>query len=129
MFIEFWQQECCGAPFAVGDAVEWTVVLIDGREHGWPDGLLIDAQVQLHEHPDRLPEPGSVAVSGGVQAWWEGSEPPGSVVELCGVLCEDHHARGFVYTRGTVPRIQVVTQRYEPRPDGVLLAMDGRLAM
>jgi len=44
------------------------------------------------------------------------------VLELRGALLEDHHSLGFVYTRGTVRRIQVVTQRYEPRADGVLLA-------
>jgi len=57
-----------------------------------------------------------------VHAWWQGSQPPGSVLELRGALLEDHHSLGFVYTRGTVRRIQVVTQRYEPRADGVLLA-------
>lgn len=122
MFIESWQQQSGGRPFAIGDAVEWTVVLIDGREHGWPDELLVNARVELQQHPERPSMPGSVAVSGGVQAWWPGSQSAGSVLELRGALIEDHHSLGLVYTRGTVKRIQVVTQRYEPRADGVLLA-------
>ncbi len=122
VFIDSWQQQSGGRPFAVGDEVEWTVVLVDGREHGWPDELLVDARVELQQHPERLPRPGSIAVSGGVQAWWEGSEPAGTVLELRGALVEDHHSLGLVYSRGTVRRIQVVTQCYEPSPNGALMA-------
>lgn len=99
VFIDSWQQQSGGRPFAIGDEVEWTVVLIDGRKHGWPDELLVNARVELQQHPERPSMPGSVAVSGGVQAWWPGSQPAGSVLKLRGALIEDHHSLGLVHPR------------------------------
>lgn len=51
MFIDSWQQQSGGQPFAIGDEVEWKVELIDGRERGWPDELL-DARVELRRYPE-----------------------------------------------------------------------------
>ena len=32
VFVETWQQECCGDPFAVGDEVSWPVVAVQDQE-------------------------------------------------------------------------------------------------
>ncbi|GAA0221593.1 DUF6578 domain-containing protein [Cryptosporangium japonicum] len=39
IWVDGWQQQCCGAPFAVGSAVEWTLRAFDGE---WLRGLLGD---------------------------------------------------------------------------------------
>ena len=119
MFIDSWQQECCGQPFGLGDRIEWTVGLIDGRAQGWPDELLVDVRAVVREHPDPGPGiDGSIVVAGDVQAWWDGPQPPGSSIELRGLLREDHHERGYVATPGTIRRIRVITQRRATAGDG-----------
>ncbi|GAA3121348.1 hypothetical protein GCM10010521_05810 [Streptomyces rameus] len=79
VFYEYWQMECCGTPFAVGDEVGWRLVAVDARapqgeyygagtwveNHGGPDhettgrvrGIHLVHQEYLAHHDPRAVEP------------------------------------------------------------------------
>jgi len=122
VFVANWQQESGGQPFAVGDAITWPLVLMDGRREGWPEDLLVDARFALSAYPEWSPWPVSIATAGQLSASWDGPEPLGSELELYALLLAELHSRPAVETSGTVNRIRVLTQRFERQPDGVFFA-------
>ncbi len=50
--MDFWQMECCGTPFSVGDEVSWLLRPADTTALGWPgvvlDGVTVDAIEDHH---------------------------------------------------------------------------------
>ena len=50
IWVDGWQRQCCGKPFAIGSTVEWTIRDFDD---GWLRGLLGD---RAHVSVDRAEE-------------------------------------------------------------------------
>jgi hypothetical protein len=124
IFVEGWQHECCGEPFAVGDRVRWDLALVAGTP-----GLEIaevelgGAQVERVDWSDGGRERVDLRL-GGLHVGWEGERGG----ERRGLLLEDHHAvsgAASTPTEGVVRRIRLVVAHYERsdersyRPTGV----------
>jgi hypothetical protein len=127
--IDDWQFQCCGEAFARGDAVGWTLELLDAGGGFYPedwrvalDGELIDVEgdaspefrgsargADSYGDASRLAK---LAVrSGGLVVALPGS----SALPVSGVLHEEHHGglpEGMPTTRGIVEQIFVTTQTY-----------------
>jgi hypothetical protein len=111
VFVEDWQIECCGVPPAVGDEVEWGLIL-DGRAPGVPADPV--AEVVLDGVASPHPQAGARFDAGGLHAWWRHPDGEGSV-RATGELTEDHHGGlpdGVPRTVGTVARVRVVTRQF-----------------
>lgn len=117
IYVEGWQLECCGDPFAVGERVAWCLTL----EPDDDDLGLRSAQVTLAggevvhvTSSGRGHEEVEVRV-GDLTAAWAGPRPePGQPRR--GVLVENHHGGRPIArtaTEGFVQRIRLVRRRYE----------------
>jgi hypothetical protein len=66
VFVEGWQQECCGKPFRVGSKVSWWLVAPDA-DREWFDialGVVIDADEEHHgDQPKGAPKQSGVVRS------------------------------------------------------------------
>lgn len=113
VLVDDWQFECCGAPFTIGDAVSWTLELIDGTCYPEAFQVTLDGHlVELDPGPPFGPEGISRAVRSGqlTAAVRSAGDPPFS-----GVLHEDHHDElpdSLPPTRGLVTSIAVRTERF-----------------
>ncbi|MGQ0573339.1 MAG: DUF6578 domain-containing protein [Pseudonocardia sp.] len=115
-----WQHECCGEPFAVGDAVRWLLTAADGpflaRVLGplmpqWSAELPVRGSVTSGSMTFPVLGLGDLAVVG---------EPGPGARRTVGLLAEEHHDRvppDSPTTAGRVRSIRVVRWRYEPDPD------------
>ncbi len=122
VFIANYQQQDSGRPFAVGDVVEWPVVLIDGRRSRWPPELLTHAQVRLSPCDSGTVVDRYTATSAGMRALWRGATPTGSDFEIDGALEVDFLSPPHVYLSGQVERIRLVSQRHQADARGVLMS-------
>jgi Family of unknown function (DUF6578) len=114
VFVQFWQLECCGDPFATGQEVAWTLVLVDAtnNDRRWPDPLLVDVDAVLGD-PAMTDDgqDGFLVVLEGMTAWWPGDRPNSERLALRGLLREEHHGgvpHDMPTVRGRVQRIRLV---------------------
>ncbi len=141
VWIDGWQQQCCGGGFAVGDEVGWTLARGD---HEWLGRVLGNAYPGFDlEHGRGSPRPGG---AGGTAAGWVAlrrgrlainvgwaedvpeSDRRGS--QTVRMLAEEHHAAwpaGVPETVGVVLRIRSVRCRFAPEAPGdeVLVVVRG----
>jgi Family of unknown function (DUF6578) len=122
VFVEHWQHECCGAPFAIGQTVEWTLVVDDPAGGLIPEDLLVDFGAAVAgEFAEDGTEPAlHVVTDDGLNAAWHGARPESGRLLVRGSLREEHHGgvpEGLPATRGTVQRIRLVSQSYEERSE------------
>jgi hypothetical protein len=109
VYVQDWQQQCCGTPFAVGDRVSWHLAF-DQDLSGFEavEATLDRAEVvRVHVSADGHEE---VELRiGGLSAWWEGP-----VGVRRGLLREEHHDRAAARaaTEGVVRRIREVRQTF-----------------
>jgi len=112
VYVDGWQLECCGAPFAVGEEVEWTLMLSSDRSVS--SDLVVELSGTVDQAVCDEERSGCIIRSGGLRAWVEDAEA-GQHFRARGLLCEDHHGampEGVPSTLGTVQRIQMVTRPY-----------------
>jgi hypothetical protein len=125
VWIDDWQFESGGEPFAVGNTVEWTLLLEDGSNQGVPPGRLVTASlhISLREVIDPArdwvaPAQEEMAVeAGGMHAWYRAPAygapaATSAVFEFTGLLSEDHHGASSDVSRGVVRGIEIVTRRF-----------------
>jgi hypothetical protein len=115
VYVEGWQLECCGAPFAVGDEVEWTLMLTP--DPSLPAELLVDFSGNVEQTASDEKRSGCIVRSGELRAWVEGTGVTDHDFHMRGLLVEEHHGAtpdGVPFTRGAVRRIQMVTRPYIP---------------
>lgn len=113
VWMDYWQYECCGDPFAVGDRVHWTLQPADLEFLAPPLGALLPDWRADDLPLIRVDDPtvvgrGDLAV---VLA-------PGRSHRV-GLLAEDHHGampEGAPATTGTVATIRVVRWRSDGLP-------------
>jgi Family of unknown function (DUF6578) len=113
VYVDDWQLECCGDPFAVGDQVAWTLMV--SVDHSLPPEFLIEFDGEVEGTVSDGVISGCVARSGGVHAFVEDAQDAVGRIRVRGLLYEDHHVGipdQIPRTRGTVRRIQVVTRPY-----------------
>jgi Family of unknown function (DUF6578) len=115
VFVEDWQIECCGVPPAVGDEVEWGLIL-DGR----PPGVAADPEAEIVLDGVASPHPlgGARFDAGGLHAWWRNPDGSGPV-SATGELTEDHHGalpEDVPRTVGRITRVRIVTRHWVPVP-------------
>lgn len=119
--VQGWQQECCGDPFAVGDRVEWTLLVLDERATPVPDELLVDVRATVEgEVADEGVSALHVVTSDGLSAAWKGPLPPEGGLEVRALLQQEHHGEvpeGVPPTRGIVRRIRLITEAFEQRAE------------
>ncbi|MHA6784578.1 DUF6578 domain-containing protein [Pseudonocardia saturnea] len=115
VWMDSWQYECCGAPFAVGDRVRWTLQPADLEFLAPPLGALLPDWTVDDLPLIRADDP--IVVGRGDLAVVLAPGQPHRV----GLLAEDHHVgipEGAPATAGTVASIRVVRWRTEERPPG-----------
>ncbi len=108
VLVQSWEWECCGAWFAVGDRVAWTLLLDPRRTDEVPLAEVAPDAVEPGEHDG----PGHVVRAGGLTAWI-----PGARVPPRALLVADRHdgvPLDLPHTQGTVRRIRVVATRLRP---------------
>lgn len=116
MFVQDWQLECCGDPFAVGDRVEWTLQFLTQETNTTPAEFFITGRPECAAaaHAGDC-TPGFVAtLDHALSVWMPVEEPPD--VALRGFLMEEHHGgvpNDLTPVLGVVRRIRLVTQRYK----------------
>ena len=133
VFVDNWQIECCGTPPAVGDRVEWVLVLVADRPDAVADdesGVTLDAVASPFPVGDEdQAESGGRRIApedlptrldcGRLQVCWTAPGQRPGPVRVRGRLVEEHHGDAperFPPTIGTVARVRVVTQYYVPSP-------------
>jgi hypothetical protein len=119
VIVDQWQQDCCGEPFAVGDDVEWPLMVLDHERAAVPDDLHADLRATVETVETRY---GGLALRlvtpDGVSAAWSGEATDGETVQLRAVLVQERHGGvpdEIPVTHGTVRRIRVMTSVYERR--------------
>jgi Family of unknown function (DUF6578) len=113
VYVDDWQLECCGDPFAVGDEVAWTLVLSD--RHSLPPEFETDFDGAVVGTVSDGVITGSVARVGSLYAFVEDAQSADGRLRVRGLLKEDHHGAipgEIPRTHGTVRQIQVVTRPY-----------------
>lgn len=117
--ISEWQFACCGEPFAVGDEVAWTLLLVTAPVVPRPEEMFIEAAVAPSaitlEASPRTAVGSVVCVAGSAVAWLPEGLPDAGPVWMRGALFEEHHAdvpADMPTTRGIVRRIRVVCEEY-----------------
>jgi len=113
VYVDGWQLECCGDPFAVGDEVEWTLTLVPG--HPMRQELLVDFSGEVEAPASDYERSGYVVRSGGVRVFVEDATAVDRRFETRGLISEEHHGGipdAVPPTRGRVRRIQLVTTLY-----------------
>ncbi len=108
-----------GNRFAIGDAVSWDVLLVDGDAGGWPAERLVAATARIAERPWWATR-GSLADTGTLRIGWSGSEPAGSLLALKAGLVADFWNPAIPTMIGAAIRgIEVVSWRAALDPSGV----------
>ena len=117
VLLDDWQFECCGAPFAIGDEVAWTLGLIDGSRYPAEFHVALSGELFALDpevEPGRFARPDGISralrVGRLVVAVAPSGDPPFS-----GVLHEDHHdglPASLAPTRGVVTSIAVRSERF-----------------
>jgi hypothetical protein len=64
-YVDGWQLECCGDPFAVGDEVEWTLTLVPG--HAMRQELLVDFSREVEAPASDTSVPATSSGAGGLR--------------------------------------------------------------
>jgi hypothetical protein len=114
VFIPWFQHGDSGRPFTTGQTVEWPVVFVGGE--AWPDEMTTRQSVRLSASG-----PGAaVAESGAMRASWRDVLRSDIEVEIRGLLIVDYLKPPFVYSRGQVERIRLVSQRQRVNSDGAI---------
>jgi hypothetical protein len=116
--VEDWQYECCGEPFAIGDRIRWTLVLVQDSEgsRGWPKEMLVDLRVvgrRLSED-ERNRQVEVVSTSDGPEIAVHPSAGPDQNL-LRGSLIEEHHGGvpdDLRPVEGVVRSLKVVSQQF-----------------
>lgn len=115
VWMDSWQYECCGDPFAVGDRVRWSLRPADLGFLAPVLGALLPGW-----HADDLPlirvDDPTVVGRGDLAVVLAPGQP-----HRVGLLAEEHHGEipeGAPATTGTVASIRVVRWRSEERPPG-----------
>jgi hypothetical protein len=117
IYVDGWQLECCGKPFAIGDAVAWQLQL-RGEPALLPDDCYVDRS-HVRFEPRRTTDehlPGTNARVDGILVWSTLEEDTAKATGHHCVLAADWHAGvpdDVPSTAGTVRRIRLVTQPYE----------------
>lgn len=128
VIIDFWEIECCGKPFAVGDEVSWRLVWAEQASLPGDLFVTVDATVEtvsVTDFPDRDP-PGvrryqRVVRAGPIRADCGGTESLSGPMTLRGALFATWHGGGLEPTSapvtGVVRRIRTLRQRMRINPD------------
>lgn len=127
VFYAYWQMECCGTPFSLGDEVSWPLLLSDVDEvlGGGRHNLLTEIVGPVADVPGKAGATRVVhAETGLTVALHEdpvglvpgedlGEVRPGDRIRLVGLLTvESHSGADLPDTRGWVRAIQVVRQGF-----------------
>lgn len=115
VWMDSWQYECCGDPFAVGDRVHWTVHPADLEFLAPPLGALLPDWRADDLPLIRVDDP-TVVGRGDLAVVLAPGQP-----HRVGLLAEEHHGgvpEGAPATTGTVAGIRVVRWQTEERPPG-----------
>ncbi|MDQ6914606.1 MAG: hypothetical protein M3155_02195 [Actinomycetota bacterium] len=116
MHVQDWQIDCCGDRFAVGDEVEWTLMLApEDSSWDWPPEIAVELEpTEQREARHELGEWGRIVTVAGTEVavpdYGDASQQ-----RLRGILIEDHHGTvpdDLVATCGVVRRIRVVRQEF-----------------
>jgi hypothetical protein len=67
VYVAGWQLECCGTPFAVGDEVEWTLML--STHSSLPADVLTRVTGEVEPVVSDEERSGYIVRSGGLHAW------------------------------------------------------------
>lgn len=129
VYVDGWQLQCCGSPFAVGDNVEWTLMLSSDRT--LPSKLVVEFSGTVEHAASDEDLSGYVVGSGELHAWVEGAQAEREF-EARGALREDHHGGipgGVPPTRGTVRRIQMVTRPYVRADERMWIPKSGEVEL
>jgi len=122
VYVDGWQLECCGKPFAVGDSVAWSLELrIDTGV--LPDDCCVD---DSRVKPDTRGTadghlPGANASVDGMAVWSAPDEDMRTSIRQRHLLTADWHGgvpEELPASSGVVRRIRLVTQPYEST-DGI----------
>jgi len=111
VLVKAWEWECCGEPFAVGDAVAWKLLVDPRRDEELPAAALVPDATAPGAHEG---QPGHVLRCGALTAW-----APGEEVPRRGLLVADRHGEvpdDLPATGGTVRAIRVVAHEVRPSP-------------
>ena len=121
VWVEAWQQQCCGTEFAVGDEVRWTLVesddllrrlLGDGYPR-WAPELALDRTTMLRDGDTMW----VVRRRGGLTVNVPEADEHPATPRRVALPTEEHHGHapeGAVRTTGTVRRIRITYCRYVP---------------
>jgi hypothetical protein len=118
VFLERTIHEDTGTLFAVGEAVSWDVILVDGEAQGWPRDSLVDTDVRIDARP-AFALRGSLARAPDLAACWRGAGPIGSELRIRAGLRADLFNPPFRSTvTGRVTRIQIIRCGMAQEPGG-----------
>lgn len=117
VFVQDWQFECCGEPFAIGDEVAWTLVFVSEPPITTPEEMFVDCVVKAESTgtADDGRSGQIVRVGDELCAWLQGDDRLAVEAMTRGMLIEEHHGgvpADIARTRGIVRRIRLVTQDY-----------------
>ncbi|SDN52642.1 DUF6578 domain-containing protein [Allokutzneria albata] len=110
VLIEDWQYECCGDPFKIGDRVTWQLCYFNELGE-----LLSPAErARLSLGVEAIPDSEDAHLSSGeLHAFWRHPSTGDGLVEITGVLYEEHHdVHPVPKTTGTVKRIRRLAMRH-----------------
>jgi hypothetical protein len=125
VWIDDWQYMSAGPRFAVGDSVEWALLLEDGSDQDVPSERLVTASLRIRHRQVVTPARQWVApaheelavVAGGARMLYRApayGAPAASsdAFEFTGLLYEDHHGASSEISCGIVRDIEIVTRRF-----------------
>jgi hypothetical protein len=125
VWIDDWQYMSAGPRFAVGDSVEWALLLEDGSAHAVPRDRLVTATLTISNRevmtPAReWPAPAyerMTVQAGGMRAdyrapAYHAPAKTSDTFKFSGLLYEDHHGGSSQTSRGVVRDIEIVTRRF-----------------
>jgi hypothetical protein len=120
VFVSEWQQACCGLPFALGDRVEWTLVLGTRDDTDLADmAVPLAVKAKPHGEPWQGNFP-TMVQTGTLVAYWLAPSHQEGDTQVCGIFLEEHHLTpdGIPASPGRVRRIRAMWTPREMRVEG-----------
>jgi hypothetical protein len=117
--VEDWQQSCCGAPFAIGNEVDWWLLFQDAATSDMPEEVPVE--LRLRSERDAASDRRVLRGAGLTAFASNGGSLPEGTFDACGFFYEDHHADcdpNLPTVHGTVRRIRQLARLYEQSDPG-----------